>query len=118
MPASVAWPSDSGAPRWQQRSSRAQISPRPFLKRTTGSLSSVRASGLSAISAHAAATYQALRTNMIALPALTKRTRLRRRLLAVGGDALIDQRHLGVDRRVAQALLPGNQLHQLVGAFD
>src|SRR5882724_4412032 len=40
------------------------------------------------------------------------------RLLAVGLDPRVDQGDLGVDRRVAQALLPGDELHQLVGALD
>src|SRR6266568_3154738 len=39
-------------------------------------------------------------------------------LLAVGFKAGIDQRDLGVDRRMAQTLLLGNQLHQLVGTLD
>src|SRR5882724_10453036 len=39
-------------------------------------------------------------------------------LLAVGFKPGIDQRYLGVDRRMAQTLLPGDQLHQLVGTLD
>src|SRR5262249_12371569 len=41
-----------------------------------------------------------------------------RRLLAVRLEALIDQRHAGVDGRMAEALLLGDQLHELIGALD
>src|SRR5258708_35478202 len=67
MPVSVTVPSDNGAPRWQQRSSSAATSPRPFRNRNTGSLRSVRAKGLSASSVAVAATYHAFRTNMCSL---------------------------------------------------
>src|SRR5690349_5617322 len=40
------------------------------------------------------------------------------RLLAVGGEPLVDQRHGSVQRRVAHALLLAEELHQLVGALD
>src|SRR5499427_10839367 len=42
----------------------------------------------------------------------------RRRLLAVGLEPRVDQRDLGVDRRMAQTLLLGDELHQLVSALD
>src|SRR5690349_12845881 len=38
--------------------------------------------------------------------------------LPVYGKALIDQRDLGIDRRMSQAFLKGDKLNQLVGAFD
>ena len=37
---------------------------------------------------------------------------------SVGGKASVDQRDLGVDRRMSQAFLKGNELDQFVGAFD
>src|SRR5580704_15640664 len=40
------------------------------------------------------------------------------RLFAISLEPGIDQGHLRVDRRVAQAPLPGNELHELVSAFD
>src|SRR5581483_4882829 len=41
-----------------------------------------------------------------------------RGLLAVGLEPRIDQRYLRVDRRKAQPLLLGDELHELVGALD
>jgi hypothetical protein len=43
---------------------------------------------------------------------------LRSRLLAVRLQPCIDQRHLRIDRRMAQPLLLGDELHQLVRALD
>src|SRR5689334_870252 len=40
------------------------------------------------------------------------------RRLPVRRKTLIDQRDLGIDRRMPQALLKGDELDQLVGAFD
>jgi hypothetical protein len=42
----------------------------------------------------------------------------RRRLFAVGLEPRVDQRHDAVNHRVVEPFLPGDQLHQLVGAFD
>src|SRR5688500_6345888 len=42
----------------------------------------------------------------------------RRRLLAVGFQPPIDQGNAAVDLGMAETLFAGNQLHQLVGAFD
>src|ERR1041385_3918744 len=53
---------DSGACRWQQRSSSATGFPSSVLKRTTGSSRMMRRSMLRPISWSHAATYQALRT--------------------------------------------------------
>ena len=41
-----------------------------------------------------------------------------RRILAVGVRPGIHQRYFGVDRPVAQTLLQGDELYQLVGALD
>ncbi len=43
---------------------------------------------------------------------------LSRRLFAVGFEPRVDQRDDPVDHRMAQTLLLGDQLHQLVGALD
>ena len=40
------------------------------------------------------------------------------RLLAVRFEPRVDQSDLRVDGRMAHALLPGDELHQLVGALD
>src|SRR5438552_5749734 len=40
------------------------------------------------------------------------------RFLAVGLEPRVDQRDDPIDHRMAEPLLPGDQLHQLVGAFD
>src|SRR5262245_8288089 len=48
----------------------------------------------------------------------TLRTRLSRRLLAVRLQPGIDQRHRGIDGWMTEPLLLGNELHELVGAFD
>src|SRR6476659_7360992 len=47
----------------------------------------------------------------------TKKLR-RRGLLAVRLEPPVNQRDLRVDRRMDHALLLGDELHQLVGAFD
>src|SRR5882762_8826173 len=39
-------------------------------------------------------------------------------LPAIFFEQFVDQRHIGVDYRMAEALLPGDQLYQLVGTFD
>jgi hypothetical protein len=41
-----------------------------------------------------------------------------RRLFAVGLKARVDQRDYCIDHGMTQTLLLGDQLHQLVGAFD
>src|SRR5512143_1216161 len=60
-------PSDSGAERWQQRSTNAAGWPRWSRNNTTGSLQIRRASGLSRSSSAHAAMYQAFRINMAGL---------------------------------------------------
>src|SRR5437762_1910817 len=40
------------------------------------------------------------------------------RLLAVGLKPFVDQRHLRIDRRVTEPPLPGDELHELIGALD
>src|SRR5262245_35448570 len=44
--------------------------------------------------------------------------RLCGRLFPVRRQPLIDQRHGGINNGVAQALLAGNELHELIGALD
>ena len=39
-------------------------------------------------------------------------------LLAIRFQPLIDQRHLGIDRGQAKALLPGDKLNELVGPLN
>src|SRR5258708_36201648 len=60
-------PSDSGAERWQQRSTNAAGWPRWSRNSTTGSLQMRRASGFSWSSSAQAAMYQAFRINMAGL---------------------------------------------------
>src|SRR5262245_7221369 len=60
----ISLPIESGACRWQQRSSSATAFPESVLNRTTGSSRRTRRFRERVISWSQAATYQALRTNM------------------------------------------------------
>src|SRR6185503_45944 len=60
----ISLPIESGACRWQQRSSSATGFPESVLKKTTGSSRMTRRLSERVISWSQAATYQALRTNI------------------------------------------------------
>src|SRR3954468_13691390 len=117
LPSSL--PIESGAWRWQQRSSSAIAFPSRVRYRTTGSSSMTRRTMLRPISWSHAATYQLLRTNI--LPPLQQHARIAQALVAVDQVDLLrldsaTGQPVRAPRRDHAGLLGAKLGHQEIGA--